>query len=77
MTSPVSAIEAIEKARLVIRVAGPLTAYAYTEADDDGDYMTVEDAKSIVAALARQAEALQRENAELKLKVQSMGASHG
>ena len=29
------------------------------------------------SALARQAEALQRENAELKLKVQSMGASHG
>lgn len=46
------AMEGVEQARLAIRVGGSMTAYAYTETADDGDYMTVEDAKRMFLDLA-------------------------
>lgn len=80
MTSPVSAVEAIDPAERIwaytngrgLRVWTPMKP-AIVGAHEEQEYVRAD----IYSALARQAEALQRENAELKLKVQSMGASHG
>jgi hypothetical protein len=59
-------MEGVDEARLAIRTGGSNNAYAFTEAADDGDYMTVEDAKRIIIPLARQTEAMKHEMAELR-----------
>ena len=64
MTSPVSAIEAIERFERAVRANGYRTSDDQTEAEYQA-------AKAAVLTLARQAEALQRENAELRTVTES------
>lgn len=73
MTSPVSpsetiakAMEGVEKGRLLMKVCADELGYGYAVPvqDNDGDYITVEDAKRIIAPLALQLEAMEREMAE-------------
>lgn len=73
MTSPVSAIEAIEK-----YIEMRLEAHA-SECDDPTwpvphDVQVMRDAKSVILAAARQAEALQRENAEKDARIAALEA---
>lgn len=64
MTSPVSAVEAIERFEHAVRANGYRTSDDRTEAEYQA-------AKAAVLALARQAEALKRENAELRRLVEN------
>ena len=65
MTSPVSAIEAIERFKRAVRANGYRTSDDQTEAEYQA-------AKAAVIALARQAEALQRENAEKDARITAL-----
>lgn len=68
MTSPVSAIEAIERFERAVRANGYRTCDDHTEAEYQA-------AKADVLALARQAEALQRENAEKNAEIAKLRGS--
>lgn len=66
MTSPVSALEAIERFERAVRANGYRTSDDQTEAEYQA-------AKAAVIALARQAEALEREMAEKDERIAALG----